>query len=245
MAVSGIFIIVKEKEEALDIFNGLKSKYGFLHGGYSSIQELKLLKAYCHDVIGAIVECFESQMYGPSAYIKKIADIQQSDDLYRISSNAMHVANIAIDLYNIIDESIPLKDFPSCRKLAELSVADAVSAGNDLIGKHIVKASVCCALLGKNVSDIVKIADVEDFYIGRINELNFELRELGREPIPMETYLLKKFKAELGYCSEARVKAGLGIAKEIIGLIGSAADAINDYESMIPKTDGTVEYAKS
>lgn len=61
----------------------------------------------------------------------------------------------------------------------------------------------------------------------------------------METYLLKKFKAELGYCSEAREKAGLGIAKEIIGLIGSAADAINDYESMIPKTDGTVEYAKS
>ena len=244
MVLDGIFIIVKDKETALEIFNGLKSKYGFLHGGYSQTQELKLLKAYCHDVVGAIDECFESQMYGPSACIKKITCIQHSDDLYRISSNTMCVANMVIDLYNIIDSSVPLKDFPSCRKLAELSVDDAVSVVNDLTRNNIVKASVCVALLGKKVSDIVKVSDVEQFYISRINELTFELRELGREPIPMEKYLLKKFKAELGYCSQARVKAGLGMVKEVIGLIGSVADAINDYESMIPKTDGTMDYSQ-
>lgn len=245
MAVSGIFIIVKKKEEALDIFNGLKSKYGFLPSAYSQSQELSLFKAYCHDVINAITECFESQMYAPANYIKRISHIQKSDDLYKLSSNVIRVADIVADLYNIIDTSIPLKDFPSCKKLADLSVDDAISAVNDLTRNNIVKGSVCIALLGKKATELVKISDVEEFYISRINELTSELRELDREPIPMETYLIKKFKAELGYCSEARVKTGLGIAKEIIGLIGSATDAINDYESMIPKTDGTVEYAKS
>lgn len=73
MPIKGIFIIVKEKEESLEVFNGLKTKYGHLHGGYSQTQELKLLKAYCHDVINAIIECFESKMYGPSACVRKIS----------------------------------------------------------------------------------------------------------------------------------------------------------------------------
>lgn len=232
MPIKGIFIIVKEKEESLEVFNGLKTKYGHLHGGYSQTQELKLLKAYCHDVINAITECFESKMYGPSACVRKIFQIQHSDDLYKVSSNTLSISGLVIDLYNIIDGSIPLKDFPSCKRLADLSVENAISAVNDLTRNNIVKGSVCVALLGKKVSDIVKISDVEEFYISRINELTSELRELGREPIPMEDYLLKKFKAELGYCSQARVKAGLGIAKEVVGLIGCVADAIDDFERM-------------
>lgn len=245
MPVKGIFIIVKEKEEALAIFNGLKSKYGYLHGGYSQNQELSLLKAYCHDVIDAIAECFESKMYAPSSCVKKISQIQQSDDLYRVSSNAMGVSSMVIDLYRIIDSSIPLKDFPSCKSLADFSVDDAVSAVNDLTRNHIMKASVCAVLLGKKVADIVKVSDIEEFYISRINELTSELRELGREPIPMEDYLLKKFRAELGYCSQARVKAGLGIAKEVLGLIGCVDEAIEDYERMGFETSGDVEYSKS
>lgn len=245
MAVKGIFIIVKEKEEALEIFNRLKSKYGSLHGGYSQSQQLSLLKAYCHDVAHAITDCFESRMYGPSTCIKKITHIQSNDDLYRVSSNTMSVARLVIDLYNIIDGSIPLKDFPSCKSLADLSVDDAISAVNDLTKNHIVKVSVCTILLGKKVSDIIKVSDIEEFYLTRINELTSELRELGREPIPMETYLLKKFMAELGYCTQARVKTGLGIVKEVIGVIGSVADAISDYESSVPQNDVAVEYAKS
>lgn len=245
MTIKGIFIIVKKKESALEIFNGLKSKYGFIHSGYSQSQQLSLLKAYCHDVINAITECFEARMYGPCACIKKITHIKANDDLYRVSSNAMSVANIVIDLYNIIDGSIPLKDFPSCKQLSNLSVDDAVSAVNDLTRNHIVKASVCAVLLGKKVSDIIKISDIEDFYLNQINEMTSELRELGREPVPMESYLLKKFRAELGYCAQARLKVGLGIAKEVIGLIGSVAGAINDYESSAPKTEGNLEYSQT
>lgn len=245
MPVKGIFIIVKEKEESLEVFNELKTKYGYLHGGYNQNQERSLLKAYCHDVINAISECFESKMFGPSACIKRISQIQHSDDLYRVSSNAMSVSSLVLDLYNIIDGSIPLKDFPSCKKLDDLSVDDAISAVNDLTKNNIVKGSVCVALLGKKVTDIVKISDIEEFYVSRINELTSELRELGREPIPMEDYLLKKFKAELAYCSQARVKTGLGIVKEVVGLVGSVADAIDDYEKMGHEMGKTVEYAKN
>lgn len=149
-----------------------------------------------------------------------------------MSSNTLSISGLVIDLYNIIDGSIPLKDFPSCKRLADLSVEDAISAVNDLTRNNIVKGSVCVALLGKKVTDMVRISDVEEFYISRINELTSELRELGREPIPMEDYLLKKFKAELAYCSQARVKTGLGIVKEVVGLVGSVADAIDDYERM-------------
>lgn len=245
MTIKGIFIIVKGKEAALQIFNGLKSKYGYLHSGYSQSQQLSLLRAYSRDVVNAINECFESRMYGPSVCIKKITHIQTSDDLYRVSANFMSIANMTIDLYNIIDDSIPLNDFPSCKKLADLSVDDAVSAVNDLTSNHIVKASVCAVLLGKRVTDIVKISDIEDFYLTRINELTSELRELDREPIPMETYLLKKFRAELGYCTQARLKTGLGVVKEVIGVVGNVVDAINDYESCASQKGGAIEYAKS
>lgn len=46
----------------------------------------------------------------------------------------------------------------------------------------------------------------------------------------MEEYLLRKFKAELGYCQKARIKTGLGAVKEIVGIIGNIDDAIKNYE---------------
>lgn len=64
----------------------------------------------------------------------------------------------------------------------------------------------------------------------RIKELETELQEVNRPPIEMEKYLLNKFKAELGYCQKARIKTGLGVVKEIIGIIGNIDAAIEKYE---------------
>ena len=41
-----------------------------------------------------------------------------------------------------------------------------------------------------------------------------EICELGREMSPVEIFLMKKYKAELAYCHQARVKTNIGIAKE-------------------------------
>lgn len=231
MDIPGIYIVVKDKTEALELFEQLKKRYGFLHGGYSSQQQFSLFKSYCHDVASAIRDCFEYQMLGPNKCLKKISHLQAQDNAAMVYSNTLLVSELTMFLYSIVKNAVPLSEFPSCRKLAEMSIDDAVSVANDLNSNHIVKGAVCAGLLGKKVSDIIKISDVEGFYVDRINQLENELRELGRAPIPMEEYLLKKFKGELAYCHKARVKAGLGIVKEVVSLIVNIDAAIDDYES--------------
>ena len=76
----------------------------------------------------------------------------------------------------------------------------------------------------------IQISDIESFYEERIKELETEIQLAGRPPIDMEKYLLNKFKAELGYCQKARIKTGLGVVKEIIGIIGNIDAAIEKYE---------------
>ncbi len=230
MQIPGIFIIVKDKESSLEQFNKLKERYGNLHGGYNLHQQVSLCKAYCHDLQSAIRECFESEMYGPQNCLKKLALYQKNDDPSKVSAISLYAADIASGLYTIILNSVPIKDFPSCKKLSELSFDDAVSAINDLGQNKIVKVAVCSILLGKKIYDRIQISDIESFYKERICELETELHEIERPAIDMEEYLLMKFKAELGYCQKARIKTGLGAVKEIVGIIGNIDDAIENYE---------------
>lgn len=230
MQIPGIFIIVKDKESSLEQFNKLKERYGNLHGGYNLHQEVRLCKAYCHDLQSAIRECFESEMYGPQNCLKKLALYQKNDDPSKVSAISFQAGDIASGLYTIINNSVPIKDFPSCKKLSELSIDDAVSAINDLGKNKIVKVAVCSILLGKKIYDRIQISDIESFYKERICELETELHEIERPAIDMEEYLLMKFKAELGYCQKARIKTGLGAVKEIVGIIGNIDDAIENYE---------------
>lgn len=230
MQIPGIFIIVKDKESSLEQFNKLKERYGNLHGGYNLHQEVRLCKAYCHDLQSAIRECFESEMYGPQNCLKKLALYQKNDDPSKVSAISFQAGDIASGLYTIINNSVPIKDFPSCKKLSELSIDDAVSAINDLGKNKIVKVAVCSILLGKKIYDRIQISDIESFYKERICELETELHEIERPAIDMEEYLLMKFKAELGYCQKARIITGLGAVKEIVGIIGNIDDAIENYE---------------
>lgn len=230
MQISGIFIVVKDKESSLEQFNQLKERYGTLHGGYNRHQEVNLCKAYCHDLQSAIKECFEYEMYAPQKCLKKLAAFQKNDDPSKVSTISFQAGDIASGLYTIIKNSVPIKDFPSCKKLSELSIDDAVSAINDLGKNKIVKVAVCSILLGKKIYDRIQISDIESFYKERICELETELHEIERPAIDMEEYLLMKFKAELGYCQKARIKTGLGAVKEIVGIIGNIDDAIENYE---------------
>ena len=230
MQIPGIFIIVKDKESSLEQFNKLKERYGNLHGGYNLHQEVSLCKAYCHDLQSAIRECFESEMYGPQNCLKKLALYQKNDDPSKVSAISLYAADIASGLYTIILNSVPIKDFPSCKKLSELTAEDALSVINDLGKYNIVKATVGSVLLGKKINDMIQLSDIESFYEDQIKELETELKQVGRPPIEMEEYLLNKFKAELGYCQRARIKTGFGIVKEIVSIIGNIDEAINKYE---------------
>ena len=91
MDVSGIYIVVKNKEEALEIFESLKKRYGFLHGGYNSQQQQSLFKSYCHDVASAIKECFEFQMLGPNKCLKKISQLETQDNAFMMAQSDIHL----------------------------------------------------------------------------------------------------------------------------------------------------------
>ena len=242
MELLGIFVTVKPKVEALAIIDGFTHKYDKKHS-FNARQDVALFKAYCHDAAKAITECFASEMWGPQRCIRRLEHFWSNDDVGMLKPMSLEAVGMLLGLRNIIAESIPIKDLPSCKRLAELSTGDAISAINDLGKNSIVKAVVCAGLLGKNISDSIEISDVEKYYLRQIEELKRELAEEHREMCNIEVFLMAKYQAELGYCHQARVKTGIGIVKEIVGIIRNADEAISKYEEMVaPKNTPSLTY---
>lgn len=229
MKILGLFITINDKDAALRSFDSLICKYRNKHP-INDRQGVCICKEYCHDAISLTNECFAAEMWGPQRCIKRLKEYQGNDDIYKVQVIMFDVCRIVAELRSIIETSIPIKDLPSCKKLTELTVSDAISASKDLVKSNIFKNAINIALLVKDGCDSVKISDVEDFYKAELKQLQSEVRELGREMSPVETFLMTKYKAELAYCYEANVKTGLSIAKEVLDLIGDVKKAINDYE---------------
>lgn len=229
MKLLGLFITINGKDAALRSFDSLICKYSNKHP-INDRQGVCICKEYCHDAISLINECFAAEMWGPQRCIKRLKEYQGNDDIYKVQVIMFDVCRIVAELRSIIETSIPIKDLPSCKKLTELTVSDAISASKDLVKSNILKNAINIALLVKDGCDCVKISDIEDFYKAELKQLQSEVRELGREMSPVETFLMTKYKAELAYCYEATVKTGLSIAKEVLDLIGDVKKAISDYE---------------
>ena len=242
MELLGIFVTVKPKVEALAIIDGFTHKYDNKHS-CNARQDVALFKAYCHDAAKAITECFASEMWGPQRCIRRLEYFRSNDDVAMLKPMSLEAVGMLLGLRNIIVGSTPIKDLPSCKRLTELSTGDAISAINDLGKNSIVKAVVCAGLLGKNISDRIEISDVEKYYLRQIEELKRELTEEHREMCNIEVFLMAKYQAELGYCHQARVKTGIGIVKEIVGIIRNADEAIRKYEGMVaPKNTPSLTY---
>ena len=242
MELLGIFVTVKPKVEALAIIDGFTHKYDNKHS-CNARQDVALFKAYCHDAAKVITECFASEMWGPQRCVRRLEYFRSNDDVAFLKPMLLEAGGMLLCFRNIIAESIPIKDFPSCKRLTELSTGDAISAINDLGKNSSVKAVVCAGLLGKNISDSIEISDVEKYYLRQIEELKRELAEEHREMCNIEVFLMAKYQAELGYCHQARVKTGIGTVKEIVGIIGNADEAIRKYEETVaPKNLPSLTY---
>ncbi|MBR5332624.1 MAG: hypothetical protein IKV32_04945 [Muribaculaceae bacterium] len=231
MELLGIFITKKRTDEALAIFDNLNQKYGVKHST-NVRQEIALCKFFCHDAAKAITECFEAEMWGPKRCLRRLEQYQSNDNVDKVPTIAIDTIGMLLGLRKIMVDAIPIKDLPSCKHLTELSTGDAVSVINDLGKNNIVKAIVCAGLLGKNIADRIEISDVEKFYMRQIEELERELAEEHREMCDIEVFLMAKYKAELGYCHQARVKTGIGVVKEIVGIIKNVDEVIHKYEEM-------------
>lgn len=229
MKLLGIFITVKGKEEALHCIDAHIYKYKNKHA-VNDRQGVAICKEYCHDAISLINECFAAEMWGPQKCVKRLMEFQKNDNINNVNSILLNVIDLLMELRRIVENSVLIEDLPSCKELTGLSFEDAVSAAKDLTKCKLLKNIASFALLVKNGCNSVKISNVEEFYMGEIVQLQKELDELGREMSPVEIFLMKKYKAELAYCHQARIKTNIGIAKEVIGLIKDAEEAIRDYE---------------
>lgn len=94
----------------------------------------------------------------------------------------------------------------------------------------LTKVVVGAGLLGKKIGDMITIKDIKSFYKDQISNLESEIAADGGIPSPTELFLFDKFNSELGYCYKAMLKTGIGAAKEIIGMIATADEAIKRYE---------------
>lgn len=115
------------------------------------------------------------------------------------------------------------------KNLLQLSEEDLVSAANDLVGNNVVKSKISFVLLGKGMDNLIKIGDVMAFYDNMANEMKADINEKVFSDISLESFLLKKAKAEYAYCFLALLKVGRGIGKEAKSIHEARKD-IEQYE---------------
>lgn len=224
-----IFVGIKEVGYIEIQMSKLCEKYNG-RNGVDYTQQRALFRNYCHDTINVFEDCFETSMLGMQRCVNKVKAYQTRDDLdIRIAT--FDIVEMLCELRDIVRTMVPIKDLPSCKKLAELSAEDVVSKAKDLVKNDFVKAAVGAYLLGSKVNDVVTIEDVKGYYSERLAQLNSEIRAKGRLISPIEQFLLDKFNAEIGYCNIALLKAGMGVAEELKGLVEIGKKHIEKYEN--------------
>lgn len=223
-----IYVAKKDKDYVLAKIDILCRKY---HNriGVNDEQRKALFRGYCHDTVEVFDECFETTMLGMKHCINKIEDFRKPDNL-DLKAASLVILKMLVDLTEVVKEMIPIKDLPSCKKLTELSLEDAISKANDLVKNDIVKTGVSTLLLYKKTYDAITIQDVRSYYQNCLEELQNEIQIKANQISPIEEFLFDKFKAELGYCHLAILKTGIGVTKEISDLVEIAKKDIEKYE---------------
>ena len=223
-----IFVAIKETDYIEAQIGRLCEKYNN-RSGADYVQQRALFRSYCYDTIKLFEDCFERSLLGIQRCAAKVKGYQTIDDL-DIRRATFDIVDMLCELKDIVKTMVPIKDLPSCKKLAELSGEDIVAKAKDLVKNDFVKAAVGAYLLGSKVNDVVKIEDVKGYYSERLAQLKSEILTKGKGISPMEQFLLDKFNAEIGYCNNALFKAGIGAAEELKGLAEIGKKHIERFE---------------
>lgn len=229
MEVKGIFIIKVGADNLIRKIDELCSKYNS-RSATNNKQSLALYRLYCHDIYSMLNTSFETGMWGIERCKRFIEKCRCSDDVNIINATLPVIIGMLIDLKYITQNSIPIKEFPSCKKLTELSCEDAISLSKDLVKNGIIKNTISVILLGKAISDGIEIVHIRQFYENMLEELRREITEKQHTLIPIEQFLIDKCNAEIGYCDIAMIKTGLKAGKEIKGLMDTAHKNIEKFE---------------
>lgn len=229
MEVKGIFIIKVGADNLIRKIDELCSKYNSRYA-VNDKQDLALCRSYCHDVISMLSTSFEAGMWGVERCKRFVERNCYSDDIKKVRATFPFILSMLLELKSLAQNCIPLKDFPSCKKLTELSCEDAISVSKDLVKNGIIKSGIGIIMLGKAVADGIEIVHIRQFYENMLNELQREMTEEQHTLIPIEQLLIEKCNAEIGYCDIAMIKTGLKAGKEIKGLMDAAHKNIEKFE---------------
>lgn len=239
MEIKGIFVTRIDKANAKLCFDEIVEKYGNRTGLISgnSMQKSAIMKSYCHDLTEMIDRVFFSEMYGASRCKRRLKELSNRpvDDMH-LQSSISEILGMIIDLKNIIKNSTPIDELPSCKSLTEMKIEDAISASKDLVKNSVVKVLIGSLLTFVNANKVVGIIEVSNYYKDQKEELEFELKEEQREATDIERFLMDKFEAEIGYCNLAGLKVGLSGFNEIVNLVDNAKKAIEKFNSREDKT---------
>lgn len=221
-----IYVGVKEKEYTLTKIDNLCQKY---RGRYGDVRIL--FRNYCHDTIAVFEDCFDTSLLGITRCINKVKRYQSLDNC-DYNKTILDIVDMLIKLKGIVNTMVPIKDLPSCKELTKLSAEDITSKGKDLVKNDIIKTGIAVLSLGSKVGKIIHIEDVKRYYKDCLNELQSELQIKGGTISHREQLLLYKFKAEIGYCNLAMIKAKIGVIDEVKGLAEIAKKDIEQYENL-------------
>lgn len=225
-----IFILKKDKEIVLSKIDEIFSKYHTINTT-NGVQRRAILRNCCHDIDCMLDDCFEPSLLGVAKCKQKTRRCYSVDDPQLVDVSFCFLDQMLSELRARTVCAIPLKDYPSCRKLIGLSPKDVISKTKDLVKNEIVKAGVCFLLLGSDVGDVITIADIKKLYRGLLDELQKELREKNDGINPVEQNLMCCFNAEIGYCDLAMFKAGMSIGENAAELNAIASKNIEKYEN--------------
>ena len=220
-----IYVGVKEKDYTITQIDTLCQKYRSRYG-----DECILFKNYCHDTIAVFEDCFDTSLLGITRCINKVKRYQSLDNC-DYNKAIFDIVDMLIKLKSVVNTMVPIKDLPSCKELIKLSAEDIISKEKDLVKNDIIKTGIAILLLGSKVGKIIHIEDVKRYYTDSLYELQNELQIKGGTISPIEQFLLDKYKAEIGYCNLAMVKAGLGVIDEINGLAETTEKDIEKFEN--------------
>lgn len=224
----GMFLLKKEKNETVCAIKELCDSYSGRQANNTK-EEKSLYHDYFHDVNGCLKECFYETFGSIQRCLVFVNGAQYTDDICYQRVALYRVFGFLMELYRAVQDAISINDFPSCKDLLQLSEEDLVSAANDLVGNNVVKSKVSFVLLGKGMDNLIKIGDVMAFYDNMSNEMQADINEKGLSDISLESFLLKKAKAEYAYCFLALLKVGHGIGKEAKSIQEARKD-IEQYE---------------
>lgn len=225
-----IFILKKDKEFVLSKIDEIFQKYQTINAT-NNVQRRTILRKCCHDIDCMLDECFEPSLLGVAKCKQKTNKCYRVDNPMLVDASFCILGRMLSDLQARTYNAIPLKDYPSCRKLVGLSPEDVISKTKDLVKNDIIKAGVCFLLLGLGVDDAINITDIKKIYQGFLDELQKEIKEKNNGINSVEQELMDWFNAEIGYCDLAMCKAGLSIGENIAELITIAKKNIEKYET--------------